>query len=164
MEEIKGDLFSVLDWDADVLKGVGLCHCVSSDFEMGRGIAVSFKNMFMSQKTVDELRSLPKSVAKVGKGAVCMFDHVARNGEKNVKIQIPIFNLITKTNYYGKPTLLTLKESLFWLREESERLQVSCLSMPRIGSGLDRLNWDDVKLVLNEVFENSEVKIKVFYL
>ena len=34
--------------------------------------------------------------------------------------------------------------------------------MPRIGCGLDRLNWDDVKILINEVFENSEVKIKVF--
>jgi hypothetical protein len=106
MEEIKGDLFSVLD--GEDLQGAALCHCVSSDFEMGKGIAVTFKNM-LSKEKVAELRLLHP---KVGTG-VTVIHHT-----------VVFFNLVTKANYYGKPTLTTMRDSLLWMRNECEKMQV----------------------------------------
>jgi hypothetical protein len=48
LTEIKGDLFDAKEC---------LCHCVSADFYMGKGIAVEFKERFGH---VDELLSQKK--------------------------------------------------------------------------------------------------------
>ena len=36
--------------------------------------------------------------------------------------------------------------------------------MPKIGCGLDKLEWKNVKKIVEEVFEGTNIEIKVFYL
>ncbi|MNE81541.1 hypothetical protein D3C80_1782030 [compost metagenome] len=38
------------------------------------------------------------------------------------------------------------------------------LSMPLIGCGLDRLQWDRVKNIINQVFNGLDIKITVYKL
>ena len=41
---------------------------------------------------------------------------------------------------------------------------VTSLAMPRIGCGLDRLRWHEVRAVLKEVFRGSDVAVTVYSL
>nr|KAF6341764.1 O-acyl-ADP-ribose deacylase 1 [Myotis myotis] len=41
---------------------------------------------------------------------------------------------------------------------------VTDLSMPRIGCGLDRLQWENVSTIIEEVFEATDIRITVYTL
>lgn len=73
---------------------ISLAHCVSRDLEMGKGIAVRFKNLF---GRVDELRAQEKDV-----GQVAVLPPLVDGDKRH------IFYLITKERYFGKPTYATL--------------------------------------------------------
>ena len=60
--------------------------------------------------------------------------------------------------------MLILEKSLEELKKLCYRLKIDKLSMPRIGCGLDRLNWSLVKEMIEEVFEDSGIDITVYYL
>jgi hypothetical protein len=36
--------------------------------------------------------------------------------------------------------------------------------MPRIGCGFDKLQWKNVKKMIKEIFEDTDVAIEVYYL
>jgi hypothetical protein len=142
LKEEKRDLFNVTD-------DYYLAHCISADFGMGKGIVVEFnkrydmKNNLMKRFKINNWN---------GKG-YCLSDG-------------KVFNLITKEKYWNKPTYETLKQSLECMREEILFFDgmVAKLAMPKIGCGLDRLQWDKVKTILEEVFKDIEVEILVCYL
>lgn len=132
-----GDLFQVHE-------NVSLAHCVSADMEMSKGIAVEFKNRF---SRVDELLSHHPRIGK----CYYLFDK-----------QRIIFYLVTKPKYYHKPSYRSLEESLRNLRELCERFKVSELAIPKIGCGLDQLDWKITSRIIDQVFENSPIKLTVY--
>ena len=67
-----------------------------------------------------------------------------------------IYYLVTKDKYYNKPTYPTLNASLEAMHAHCLSHQVAHLAMPRIGCGLDRLDWDRVAAMLKEVFNQDE--------
>lgn len=144
IEEVEGDLFECLN-DTNI-KSLGLCHCVSQDFAMGAGIAVEFKKRF------GRVEELVAQKPAVGSGAFVVHETPLSH----------IFYLVTKGRYYQKPTYQTLRNSIVWLKKEAEAKGVTLLCMPRIGCGLDLLEWDKVRAILVEVFENSETNIRVY--
>ena len=75
-----------------------------------------------------------------------------------------IFYLITKNKYFERPTYICLYECLVELREHCKQLNITELSMPRIGCGLDKLEWTRVKKYLNVVFKDTNTTITVYYL
>ena len=72
-----------------------------------------------------------------------------------------VFNLVTKARCFHKPTYDSLYETLEDMREQCEELDITKLAIPYIGCGLDRLNWDNVKDVIEDVFEDTDVEILV---
>jgi hypothetical protein len=139
VEEVKGDLFLCFDENLCEPEKLAICHCVSEDFVMGKGIAVMFKNKF---GRVDELLSQNK---KVGECASLTA------GSSTV------YYLVTKKVYNGKPTYETLRKSLMDMKNDCLKKGIQLVCMPRIG-------WESVKKLLSEVFENSEIQIRVYYL
>jgi len=137
VKEVAGDLFSA---PADF----ALAHCVAQDFRMGSGIAVKFKEEF---KGVGEL--LDQNVIVGG----CA--HLQRNNRY-------IFYLVTKEVSIGKPTYDTLRASLRTMRSKCLRFGVKKLAMPRIGCGLDKLDWSRVKSSINEIFNDTGIEIQVY--
>ncbi|XP_024517274.1 O-acetyl-ADP-ribose deacetylase 1-like [Selaginella moellendorffii] len=125
VEEIQGDLFE------GAQPTDGLVHCVSKDLHMSKGIAARFRDEF---RGVDELRKQNRSV-----GEVAVLDRPPRAG---------VFYLVTKLRFFDKPTLASLQASLEDLRRVCEQRGVCGLSMPRIGCGLDKLGWEDVKKLI----------------
>lgn len=79
--EIEGDLF-------ECPINFSLAHCVSSDFRMGRGIAVEFKRRFGGAREL---------VAQVSYGAKGVLATLERDGRT-------IYYLVTKVKCYQKPT------------------------------------------------------------
>ncbi|XP_003207600.1 ADP-ribose glycohydrolase OARD1 isoform X1 [Meleagris gallopavo] len=136
---VKGDLFSCPPTDA-------LAHCISEDCRMGAGIAVLFKKKFGG---VQELLDQQK---KTGEVAVLQRDDRY------------IYYLITKKKVSHKPTYEDMRKSLEAMKTHCLNNGVTDISMPKIGCGLDRLDWDKVSAILGEVFEDTDIKITVYTL
>lgn len=136
LREVEGDLFSAP-------KTHSLGHCVGADFAMGAGIAVKFKQTYGK---VDELKS-----QNVKSGGVA----VLKDDERF------IYYLVTKPESYGSPTYADLRSSLGAMRSHMEKNNVDKLAIPRIGCGIDGLEWDKVQNELHEVFDGSAKGIEI---
>ncbi|XP_030417268.1 ADP-ribose glycohydrolase OARD1 isoform X4 [Gopherus evgoodei] len=75
-----------------------------------------------------------------------------------------IYYLITKKKVSHKPTYENMQKSLEAMKTHCLNNGVTDISMPRIGCGLDRLEWDKVSALLEEVFEDTDIKITVYAL
>lgn len=75
-----------------------------------------------------------------------------------------IYYLITKVKYSDKPTYDSLKESLIKMKSHAVKNMVQKVAMPRIGCGLDGLQWNMVAPLIQDVFEDSDIEINVYYL
>lgn len=75
-----------------------------------------------------------------------------------------IYYLITKEKYYDKPTYDSVRASLCAMRDHCVRHHVQQLGMPRIGCGLDRLQWPHVRKDIEDVFMNTDVTVTVYSL
>lgn len=136
LTEIKGDLFTSSD---------SLAHCVSQDLNMGAGIALNFAYRYGGQSILRQQNKVPSQVAFLQQG-----DRF-------------IYYLITKEKYWHKPTYETLRLCLRELFRLCSEHNVHKLSLPRIGCGLDRLEWNQVKRIILEEMNigtrNLEVKV-----
>ncbi|XP_078663241.1 ADP-ribose glycohydrolase OARD1-like [Branchiostoma floridae x Branchiostoma belcheri] len=137
LQQVRGDLFSCPETDS-------LVHCISQDCHMGKGIAVIFKKKF---GRVEELK---RQGQKPGGVAVLKTE------------QRYVYYLVTKEKYWQKPTYRSLESSLQAMRAHCEQHQVSRLAMPRIGCGLDRLQWDRVSQMLQSIFSDTDITITVY--
>lgn len=165
---MKGDLFSVPDH-------VALAHCVSADMAMGKGIAVLFRDKF---KNVEKLKSQGIKIyiflASLANGrfpenskSILIF--VKSKGKKPGECAYLVdekgrfvFYLVTKERYFQRPSYETLKSSLTQMRQLIETNDVRELAMPRIGCGLDGLQWPQVRRVIDQAFADSAVNIRIY--
>lgn len=75
-----------------------------------------------------------------------------------------ILGLVTKEHYYDKPSLDDMRKALralhdyfynkYYLFDDDDTAPTTELMMPRIGCGLDKLNWDDVKQIIFEELQD----------
>ena len=137
LREMDGDLF-------DAPTSASLCHCISSDCKLGRGIAKQFKEKF------DIMNTLKAKKTPVG-GVVVL-------KEKDRYI----YKLVTKENYYQKPTYTALAMSLEAMKLHALTHNVKKICMPQIGCGLDNLKWSWVKMRIEQVFESTDMCIDVY--
>lgn len=139
--EETGDLF-------DIPLPYAYVHCISADAAMGAGIAKTFVQKY------PELRSYVRST-KPKIGDVVMYN--APDGRA-------IFNLVTKDRYYQKPTYKTMETALRSLRQVTEEQNIRYLAMPRIGCGLDRLDWKRVRAMIQDTFRDLDINIIIRHL
>ena len=128
--EIKGDLFDrKLEHPSEYY-----VHCISRDYACGAGIAKEFNKRYnLSLRLLD----LPRTS--------CM-------------IIDDVISLITKPKYWQKPTYDSLRKALVDLKEFCGESLVKTLVMPRIGCGLDRLSWKNVKKMFEKETEEKTSK------
>lgn len=118
-------------------------HCISADFELGAGIAVEFQNRF----------NLKKDLKKCSSGKcpeLITTNHV--------------MNLVTKNKYWHKPTYESITKCIRYMRDMCVNCNIKYLAMPRIGCGLDRLQWCKVREIIKEEFKDLDIEIEVRYL
>lgn len=135
--------------------GYILAHCISSDFVMGAGIAKQFTNRGVK----NTLKTMyPKRVWE-GKGyiRVCTMQEETESWT----IQRTVVNLVTKDNVYDKPTYETLEQSLIALKEYMVSRALMLLAIPKIGCGLDGLDWQIVQPMITRIFADTMVDILV---
>lgn len=126
-----------------VPQGYYLAHCISADFALGAGIAKTFDNLYNMRYKL-----------------FSCYDNYQFSGGDALVID-NVFNLVTKNKCYHKPTYQSLREALETMKAIMADLEITKLAMPRIGSGLDRLNADMVYDIICEVFEDTDVEILI---
>lgn len=141
-KEEKRDLFGVSD-------NYYLVQCISADFAMGAGIAVQFNKHFnvkwnLKRRYGNVFTGWDNSLSK----GFCVQDG-------------RVFNLVTKRNYFHKPTEETIRNALFDLREQVGGQKIKLLAMPKIGTGLDKMSWQVVRSMIIEVFKDKPIAILV---
>ena len=143
IEEVQKDLFTVP-------QGYYLAHCISADFSLGVGIAHQFDKVYNMKFKLIQERDFFESIGagKVGSvGTALLIDNV--------------FNLVTKNKYWKMPTYGTLTAALMDMQGIMEDKNITKLAIPKIGSGLDRLDWDTVFEIIVKVFEETNVEILI---
>lgn len=134
-EEVR-DLFTVP-------QGYMLAHCVSGDFNLGGGIAKQFCEYYnMREKLISEYTEATDEV-----GEALSIENV--------------YNLITKERVYERPTYDNLRKALIDMRDMMVERQQSKLAMPKIGCGLDGLDWYIVRAIIKGVFEDTNIEILI---
>lgn len=122
---------------------------------MGKGIAVEFKKRFGGVAT---LKAQNKSVGQVA------FLKVKLGATDDGPKEKHIYYMITKPRYFHKPTLVDFTASLVNVKDLAVAHGVTSLSMPRIGCGLDKLEWTVVRKLLAETFNGTGIVINIFTL
>lgn len=133
---VKKDLFTMP-------QGYHLAHAISSDFALGAGIAKIFDSVYnMRFKLFNKYPDY-----KYHGGDALLVNNV--------------FNLVTKEKYWHKPTYESVRCALEMMRELMDFEGITKLAMPRLGCGLDRLQWSKVYEIICEVFEDVDVEIVI---
>ncbi len=136
--EVKGDLFKVSNEHV-------LVHCISADCKMGAGIAVEFVKRYPSMRNL--VLSMKPEVGQA----------LYYNGA-NKRF---VINLITKERYYHKPTRDNFNKTILDMKRVIDFYNIQKIALPLIGSGLDRLNWDESSKFIQETFVDTDIEILV---
>ncbi len=139
LREIAQDLFNLAP------RTGALVHCVSADCAMGAGIALRFRTLYPGNTAFCKAQNPPVGTA---------VRYVSPDGEV-------IYNLVTKAHYWEKPTYESLESALKDMEAHALRHKDLALAMPRIGCGLDRLEWGKVKSLLQQVFGDVDITITI---
>lgn len=138
--EIKKNLF-------EVPQGYYLAHCISGDYALGAGIAKTFDEVYDMRYKLHRFFPIPEGERYANVGETLLVDNV--------------FNLVTKQLCWHKPTYESVHDTLVQMRDMCESLFITKLAMPRISSGLDRLDWDQVRYLIEDVFEETDIDILI---
>ena len=141
-KEINGDLFSAGSEPLYV-------HCISADFALGAGITAEFARRGVKA----ELRSTYPMNVWCGEGYGL---------PTSMSGGCKVYNLVTKDKCYHKPTLATLQGALDDLKRYVIIKKINKIVMPKIGCGLDKLDWSDVSLRIMDIFADVDVDITVY--
>lgn len=143
-EEVMADLFSYKD-EPDVY----FAQCVSADLAMGKGIAVQFNEYF-------DIKN--KAKKKFGTSLLENWDMYF---PAECVLVDNVFLLVTKRNYWNKPTKSTIAQSLMGLENLCVKYGVRHLVMPKIASGLDKRPWEETSSQIKSLLGNLNMRITV---
>lgn len=140
-KEIKQDIFTI---DSKYALG----HCISLDCKMGAGISVEFVKRHPKMR--DELKkciqdnnlSFPTIIGYTDNGEI-------------------VLNLINKEKSWHKPTNCTIRECIRNSVVLCNKMGIKYLALPKIGCGIDKLNWEDVKEIIKEEFKDTDIEILI---
>ncbi|MBR2981084.1 MAG: macro domain-containing protein [Odoribacter sp.] len=138
--EVQKDLFTAP-------QGYYLAHCISGDYALGAGIAKTFDQVYNMRFKLHRDYAIPDGQKSANVGRALLVDNV--------------FNLVTKERCFHKPTYDSLYEALADMEEQCRNFDIKKIAMPLIGCGLDRLDWEKVKDVIEDVFGETDIEILV---
>lgn len=139
--EVNGSLFFAP-------QGNYLAHCISGDYALGAGIAKELDSIYNMRYKLHKNYPIPDGEKYANTREALLVDNV--------------FNLVTKPRCFHKPTYVSLRETLEDMRDQCENLDIEHLAMPKIGCGLDGLDWNIVREMIQDVFAEIDINITVF--
>jgi hypothetical protein len=139
----------------DYAHKIPLVHCISADYAMGAGIAIPIAREFNLRVQLKNIEATTPS---------CVF--IAPSS-----IMDSVFNLITKEKYWQKPTYnnftVALQDMKIYILQIMDMIgnKAFAIAMPKIGCGIDGLDWRKVKSIIQNVFDDiPNLTIYVCYL
>jgi O-acetyl-ADP-ribose deacetylase (regulator of RNase III) len=139
---VGGDLFAYAGLDA-LAHG---CNCAGA---MGKGIALEFKRRF--PKMYAEYKALCAS-GQFRLGGVFVW-----RGSEAI-----VFNLGTQRSWRSPADSSAIESALREMCQLAERMGLSRVGLPRIGSGLGGLPWSDVRTIIERVSALTTIELVVF--
>lgn len=139
--ETKGVIFDYED--------CALGHIISADFALKHGLS---RVMELRYGIRAELKRL------YGKGNWQGVGHclISNNGH--------ILNLVVKDKYWMKTSYDRMEEALWDCRKVMEQYGIKKLVIPRIGTGMDELEWSKIHDIIFKVFCTTNLDIRVVYI
>ena len=166
LEYYQGDLF---DLESEVTV---FAHCIASDFGMYGGIARQFVGKYNMKNRLKEMCKhvsiTQQTTTKIihGKSFVVPTGIITRPTLLGKALKVGnTYNLITKpiTGYPPENNDL-FKKSLEDLKRQMIANKEHYLAIPKLGCGIDRMDWDDVSWIIQRIFQDTEITITVAYL
>lgn len=150
-EEIK-NLFDVQITEIDD-DGYYLVHCISADFAFESEVSKEIDKRFGMRESLNVafptyMNIYMNNYMKLGVYGDCILC-----GE--------VFSLITKERRFHTPSLRSLEMSLQLMRRICKECHIKKVAMQRQGCMFDNLDWDKVKLLIQNVFEDTDIEILV---
>lgn len=136
----------------DLLRQTGLhalahgCNCAGA---MGKGIAVEFRTRFPEMYEQYKQRC---AEGRFNLGDVFTW----------AEADVTVFNLGTQRSWKAKADLGAIERAISTMVEQSERLGIGRIGLPRIGAGLGGLPWEPVRDLLIRAGESTHVMLIVF--
>jgi len=131
-----------------------LVNTVNIDGVMGKGIALQFKKAFPHNFKVYE-NACKEAKIKIGK-LLLVRDKSLLGGEKIV------INFPTKTTWRKPSEYTYIEEGLKDLVTIIENEKIPSIAIPPLGAGQGGLNWDKVKLLLQNYLEGVNAEIFIY--
>src|SRR5436190_3909218 len=116
-----------------------IVHCISRDLKFGKGFAQQINERYNSK------------------------DKCSNHKVHNKKMLIQnvdnkkIFHLITKEKFYEKPTIECIEDILKELRNYCIQNDIFELSSPKICSGLDKKDFNQILDLINKIFKETHI-------
>lgn len=150
-EERFCDLFSVNSEDME--EPYCLAHCISADFGMFGGIVVEFNRRWdMKNRLLQKYGNQRKNFYK----GMVFPETVHHNGVETV-----VYNMVTKEDVSSLPLYTSLEACLVTVRDMMLESGHHKLAIPKIGCGIDRLDWVVVRPSVKAVFEDTDIEVLV---
>ena len=132
----------ILTEETDAL--VNMVNCVGA---MGRGIALQFKNAFP-----DNFKAYAEACKRqeVQPGRMFVFDTGRLTNPRY------IINFPTKRHWRGKSRMADIEAGLKALQDVIRERNIRSLAIPPLGTGLGGLNWNEVRLRIEEALEDFD--------
>jgi len=130
-----------------------LAHCISADFALGAGIAVRFNTAFNIRNILN--------MTYYSKGIEYFLNTSNKKGYCIYIDECKVFNLVTKANYYDKPTYASITNAIIDMANIALLNNIKYIAMPMIGCGLDRLNWSRVSNIIKKIFKDTDIEILI---
>ena len=118
-------------------------HCISADARMSKRFSD-----FISHRISGLRSTCRKTKLFVGK----VFPFWDTTGKRY------IYKLVTKERFNDQPNLSTLSKTLEAMKIHASTKGVSTIAIPKLGCGLDQVNWQEVVKLLRDVFAYADVK------
>ena len=152
-KEVKTNLFTIN-------KGIDipycLAHCISSDFAMAGGIALDFVRKWHMR---NKLRwQYGNQECEFTLGTVLPIQ--VEDYEKSTLV----YNLVTKRYVYQQPDYANIIEVLRLMREDMLGRGLTKVAMPKIGCGIDGLEWTKVSEIIQQVFNQTGIEVRVCHI
>lgn len=131
-----------------------IVHCISLDCKMSAGIAKQIDNKIPEMKP-----ALINFIKENNTNFPITINYATTSPNEPA-----ILNMITKENYWNKPTYPDFEKALKEVAEICDYCNVKYLAMPKIGCGLDGLNWNKVKKMIESTFNDLDIEIVICYI